>query len=166
MTRQNSQRAQSHIQLTVIHHRAVHLLLLATGSSHTVRRGRVTRQRQSTIHAIALNHRLRLSDIDSLRNETAQTLQRSTHRAVTSTRSRQRTIQVNMHARHAVQQTLINQLRHKTVRSTHRPHRMRTRRTHTNAEHLKNTDVIRQSLCLLLGAARFALVNSHVLSFK
>ena len=71
-----------------------------------------------------------------------------------------------MHTRHTVQQTLINQLRHKTVRSAHRPHRMRTRGAHTNAEHLKNTDVIRQSLCLLLGATGCALVNSHVLSFK
>ena len=166
MARKNRQRTQSHIQLTVIHHRAIHLLLLTTGRSHTVSRGRITSQRQSTIHAITLNHRLRISDIDSLRNKTTQALQRSTHRTVTSTRSRQRTIQVNMHTRHTVQQTLINQLRHKTVRSAHRPHSMRARRTHTNTEHLKNTDVIRQSLCLLLGAARFALVNSHVLSFK
>ena len=166
MARKNRQWTQSHIQLTVIHHRAVHLLLLTTGRSHTVSRGRITSQRQSTIHAIALNHRLRISDIDSLRNKTTQALQRSTHRTVTSTRSRQRTIQVNMHTRHTVQQTLINQLRHKTVRSAHRPHRMRTRRPHTNAEHLKNTDVIRQSLCLLLGATGCALVNSHVLSFK
>ena len=166
MTRKNRQRTQGHIQLTVIHHRAVHLLLLTTGCSHTVRRGRVTSKRQSTIHAIALNHRLRISDIDSLRNKTAQALQRSTHRTVTSTRSRQRTIKIHVHTRHTIQQALINQLRHKTIRSTHRTDRMRARRTHANAEHLKNTDVIRQSLCLLLGATGCALVNSHVLSFE
>ena len=125
MARKNRQRAQSHIQLTVLHHRAVHLLLLTTGRSHTVSRRRVTRQRQRTVHTITLNHRLRISDIDRLRNKTTQTLQRSAHRTVTSTRSRQRTIQVNVHTRHMVQQALINQLRHKTIRSAHRPHRMR-----------------------------------------
>ena len=166
MARKNRQRAQSHIQLTVLHHRAVHLLILTTGSTHAIRRRRVTSQRQSTIHAIALHHRLRISNIDRLRHKTAQPLQRRAHRAVTGTRSRQRTIQIHVHTRHTIQQTLINQLRHKTVRSTHRTDRMRARRTHTNAEHLKNTDVIRQSLCLLLHAAGRTLVNSHVLSFK
>ena len=166
MARQNSQRTQSHIQLTVLHHRAVHLLLLTTGRSHTVSRGRVTSKRQSTIHAIALHQRLRISNIDRLRHKTAQTLQRRAHRAVTGTRSRQRTIQIHVHTRHTIQQVLIDQLRHKTIRSTHRTDRMRARRTHANAEHLKNTDVIRQSLCLLLHAAGRALGNSHVLSFK
>ena len=125
MARKNSQRAQSHVNLTVVHHRAVYLVLLTAGSIHSVRGGRIAGQRQGTVNTIALNHRFRSGDINRLRDKTTQTLQRGAHRAVTSTRSRQRTIQVNVHTRHTVQQTLINQLRHKTVRSTHRPHRMR-----------------------------------------
>ena len=124
MARKNRQRTQSHIQLTVLHHRTIHLLLLATRRSHTISRGGVTCQRQRAVHTITLNHRLRISDINRLRNKTAQTLQHSAHRAVTSARSRQRTIQVNMYARYTVQHALINQLRHKTVRSAHRPHGM------------------------------------------
>ena len=166
MARKNSQGAQSHVNLTVVHHRAVHLALLAAGSIHSVQGGRISGQRQGTVNAIALNHRFRSGDINRLGNEAAQPLQRGAHRTVTGTGCRQRTVQIDMHAGHAVQQTFINQLRHETVRSTHGTHGVGTGGTNTNTEQLKNADVVGKGFRLFLGAAGGALINRHVLSFE
>ena len=82
VARKHGQGAQGYIEFSVVQNRSVNFALLAAGSRRTVHTGRIPGERQSAVHAIALDHGVCLGEADSFGHMPAQPFERRAHGAV------------------------------------------------------------------------------------
>ncbi|GAT89484.1 hypothetical protein CVCC1112_4143 [Paenarthrobacter nicotinovorans] len=125
MPRQHRQRMQHHILHRI---RQFHT---PAGCPRQVQHTALSDRREPLLHFLGK---------DQFRVVALQTQQRRRHGSVTTTRCRQRTIQINPQRRHRVQDTSVLQLTSEHSGGPHRPHSMGTRRTNAHREQIENTN--------------------------